>query len=159
MFFPTLATETRIFLTVSIVLLGLAGTLSLANVYHLYDQKDVAWTLNNFHMPLSLTSKITAVLIWLGIALNAVYLALTYRTNAGVPGENLSHISMIAALTCFAIPPALTRILIDLTARHSKHVKYCFEFPKWLNWLAYAPSIIVTTAAYVTLWFAYMHEI
>lgn len=143
----------------SIVLLGLAGTLSLANVYHLYDQKDVAWTLNNFHRPLSLTSKITAVLIWLGIVLNAVYLALTYRTNANMLGENLSHISMIAALTCFAVPPTLTRLLIDLAARHSKHVKYCFEFPKWLNWLAYAPSIIVTTAAYVTLWFAYMREI
>lgn len=54
-----LATETRIFLTVSIVLLGLAGTLSLANVYHLYDQKDVAWTLNNFHRPLNLTGKLT----------------------------------------------------------------------------------------------------
>ena len=84
--FPMLATETRIFLTVSIVLLGLAGTLSLANVYHLYDQKDVAWTLNNFHMPLNLTGKITAVLIWLGIVLNAVYLALMYRTNANVLG-------------------------------------------------------------------------
>ena len=159
MFFPTLATETRIFLTVSIMLLGLAGTLSLANVYHLYDQKDVAWTLNNFHMPLNLTSKITAVLIWLGIVLNAVYLVLTYRTNAGVPGENLSHISMIAALTCFAVPPALTRLLIDVTAKRSKHVKQCFEFPKWLNWLAYAPSVIITTAAYVTLWFAYLQEI
>lgn len=159
MFFPTLATETRIFLTVSIMLLGLAGTLSLANVYHLYDQKDVAWTLSNFHMPLNLTGKITAVLIWAGIVLNAVYLALMYRTNVNVLGENLSHISMIAALTCFAVPPALTRLLIDFTAKHSKHVKYCFEFPKWLNWMAYAPSIIITTAAYATLWFAYLQEI
>ena len=74
-------------------------------------------------------------------------------------GENLSHVSMIAALTSFAVPPALTRLLIDLTAKHSKHVKQCFEFPKWLNWLAYAPSVIITTAAYVTLWFAYLHEI
>lgn len=89
------------------MLLGLAGTLSLTNVYHLYDQKDVAWTLNNFRRPLNLTGKITAVLMWVGIVLNAVYLALMYRSNANVLGENLSHISMIAALTCFAIPPGV----------------------------------------------------
>lgn len=157
--FPMLATETRIFLTVSIMLLGLAGTLSLANVYHLYDQKDVAWTLNNFHRPLNLTGKITAVLMWAGIVLNAVYLALTYRTNANVLGENLSHVSMIAALTCFAVPPALTRLLIDLTAKHSKHVKQCFEFPKWLNWSVYMPSVIIALIAYMTVWLAYMYEI
>ena len=154
-----LATETRIFLTVSIVLLGLAGTLSLANVYHLYDQKDVVWTLSNFHMPLNLTGKITAVLMWAGIVLNAVYLALTYRTNANVLGENLSHVSMIAALTCFAVPPALTRLRIDFTAKHSKHVKQCFEFPKWLNWSVYMPSVIIALLAYMTVWLAYMYEI
>lgn len=90
---------------------------------------------------------------------NAMYLALMYRTNANVLGENLSHISMIAALTCFAVPPALTRLLIDLTAKHSKHVKQCFEFPKWLNWLAYAPSVIIALIAYMTVWLAYMYEI
>lgn len=53
----------------------------------------------------------------------------------------------------------LTRLLIDLTAKHSKHVKQCFEFPKWLNWSVYMPSVIIALIAYMTVWLAYMYEI